>query len=524
MELLRAIRRVRTNANLIVLGYASAVDMAMLRDWVRLEIAPPSGFLASRRPFLPLELDALYYTPLHRLLVRPESRDGFTTNETFFNSFAPEADLWRATLSAVRRLLEQNTGRFALEVISKAWADRLSDSSRAQSERILWDSGLFFRSLRGLDNSTLFERGSPVAEAISAYLDGLTIATTDLKRGLGRQVYEINLKAARSMRRLPIEAPPRLAQLTSWLAMVVAVHEASDRRADAIINDVAGEDLNVAMDLYDIRTQVTSQPVGTHNLVSRIVRHASTHGNAIPLLFPRRLDVYAHPSAPTCGKPKTQEANRILTRILDLDLLTCLLASCAIVGKSSLIQQWRQVVPSKMRKGFDRLAMKLKAEAVKIQSGSKIAYVSVRPISVAELNDIFPSIGRCHQGDETAVLPWLSAYVLAHGCGGRLPLEGEFAQIAANRDIQRAILARDRPSSSLPPYDLEWLTSIDPASEVKGDEFQGVAPRVYQRVVGRVSWYKSEADDEITAGPPDTNLAARPGLNLAACRVVFDPP
>jgi hypothetical protein len=146
---------------------------------------------------------------------------------------------------------------------------------------------------------------------------------------------------------------------------------------------------------------------------------------------------------------------------------------------------------------------------------------------IAELAHVFPGIGRCHhERAEIALLPWLSAYVLALGCGGRLLSAGEFLQIRENQDVQKAVLARDRQSRWLPRFDVEWLGSIDAENDIEGAEFEGVDPRIFRRRIGRGSWYQPESNRTgVVAGDPDTELTARPRLDkLAACRIVFELP
>ena len=529
-DLVHSIRRGGSKVTIIVFGYATSSELARLRGWHLLEVSPPSGSTVGGTHAIPAELDRAY-SPLTRLLTRPECHGAYPWAGDGAQPPVPsEWSRWRLTFSAVREFIERNCGDVRLEVLANAWAARVLQHPPEESVRFLYDSGLVFPDLRDLDGKLMARAGSAVSGAVSAYLDGVLLASADRSHGIGEKLFRATLDSARSGRRLPIDLIPDLQQLTSWLALLVSVHEAPDGAAAAgIINDVGALDANIAFDLHAIRTQVTRPDVPVEDVVRRFLEHGRSHGNAIPLLFPASMDFYPHPHGPLIGPPPLiTSGSEIIGSMPDAEVMATVLASCSIVAECDLLALSHAVMLPTMRLHLQAVGTRLRRDAIRIreQPHGRHVYVSMRPLSIEDLEPAFPGIRRYHRrGTRTALVPWLSAYLLAAAVGGKLPTEGQFRRIAADPRVQSTVIDNTAPSlPMLPHFNSEWLVSTSPPDPVRGSEFQGERPSFFDRRVAKANWQQPDLRMQVVfADVPSAELTARPDREkLAACRVVFE--
>jgi len=436
----------------------------ILSDWV-LNAPERSGKKLIRNlisPWVPGELCGSGY-PLEPLLEDPQYQMDYKKAEekslaelgrTDAGWFA-EAERWKVTLQTLRNfILQANPTVLAPEPfllqLAGAWATRWFVTSREgpsadeqgisaeallEIVRVLRISGLFIATGNAIDGFEI----RPIAPAVSAYLDGFSLARGTHPPQKTQLVWSALLDTARSGRRMPAGARRPGSAVTSWLAVLTCVRLADPSNVGHLLDQISYQDFSMALDMYSL----CDRKGNTKTNVDAVLRFVQEHGSSVPILFHCSFDLPGFQSIPLPGRtraPNYPQAQLLLERLPDEDLLAVLLAACVHPPDTSLLdpELWQRVVPVEMRKSLRALGAELRADAVPV--GNRVK-VSRSVVTVQALMQPFPFIGRHHPSTELfARLPWLTALVIGFGCEARLPRMDELRRLMEMREVRDQIL------------------------------------------------------------------------------------
>lgn len=441
---------------------------------------------------------------------------------------------WQVTFRTIHNFITQAAGMLghgeeAVKTLAEAWASRhfaFEDSSINSRVETLLASGLF------VADSTYTEAVpvAPVAGAVSAFLDGYFLSLQRHDSEGKQAVLRYLLETARSRRRLPTDLQRNARTMTSWLALLISVNVATEDIASEIVDMAASVDMPLAMDLYAIlslRHGQQSRPV-----LSKVLRWIQEQGSTVPVLYPGPLDPEdARPqnfNVAWLSDAKPYHTKGFLRQMPDADLLTTLLIASSIPLDRQLLDEdlWQEVIPSGITNALRKLGTRLRIESIHTTNG---ILISKSVLLISDLMKAFPGMRRSHRpADKVARVSWLTATILAFGCGGRLPTKEEAQALVEEATIQQIALGPREIAfeyKALEPLDrMEWLS--DPKQPViMGHEFQRNPPVFFDRLVQRGHWYRSEGvrslADSLTIEKDDVTAKPQRG-QLAALRLVFD--
>ena len=312
-----------------------------------------------------------------------------------------------------------------LEVAS-AWARRTSQLKRTSSvTNLLLKSGLFIEA----DTETLGVQ--PICGAVGAYLDGLHLA-------LSRDVHLLAdlLRYARSSRRLG-KGPRRSAKsVTAWLAIILGAKRSNPDALSWLVDTAAQTDLSIAWDA----SELAGPPL--HGTIPYKLREfAYVHGSPWRSLFPQNFDFQDHlsPTNPNrIARADYRGASILLKNTPDADLVALLVTACVFADQKRRLDSGflKRIVPASICGALAELASVL--EIVSLPNGTRMAQ---RVLALDDLEKIFPQISRGHrESDRIARVPWLTAYVLTHLMGGKLPSVSEMVEAYAMPAIASAAM------------------------------------------------------------------------------------